>query len=67
MNRYVELQFKQIEARYNPDHDMPDGIQVSWVEYALLKAVEELEDRVIELEKRIQQLSEWQEAREVSQ
>lgn len=41
---------EKIQNRYNPEHDLPPGPPVTWVEMALLEIIIDLLGRVDELE-----------------
>jgi hypothetical protein len=45
---------RQVEEAYNADHDVPDGVQVTWADYSLLVAVKELLSRMDHLETVVQ-------------
>ena len=46
---------QKIERRYNPEYDIPHAPcpEVSWVEYALLQMILELEERISALERAV--------------
>jgi hypothetical protein len=41
---------EQIEARYNPEHDVPQGVQVSWADIKLLEITKILQARIVSLQ-----------------
>lgn len=49
MRAITETNLNDIEKRYNPEHDIPDGVQVTWADYYLLEAVKELFAEVAEI------------------
>lgn len=64
MNHFLKLRFQEIERQYNPGHDMPEGIQVSWVEYALMQSIEKLYEKVEYLEAENKRLNDYFEVQE---
>ena len=52
MSFITERETTRIMSKYNPEYDIPPGPEVSWVEWALLQMVLELEKRIIALEEK---------------
>lgn len=50
MKAVTKTHLQEIERRYDPEHDIPEGPSVSWAEWYLLQAVQELAEKVEKLE-----------------
>ena len=48
---------RNIEEQYNPDHDMPEGVQVTWVDHYLLQMIQDLQADVKELKAEKEELA----------
>ena len=38
------MKLDQLEREYDPQNDVPQGVQVTWADYALLLAVKDLQE-----------------------
>lgn len=56
MRAITKHQLDEIERSYDPENDIPQGPRVTWAEWYLKQAVEELFAYVRELETKIGQL-----------
>lgn len=57
-NPYTQRYLDMIEKDYRPDHDRPDGIQVTWVDHTLYQAIIQLKETVREQNQKIAELEE---------
>lgn len=49
----------RIERKYNPENDVPEGVQVTWVDMYLLKIIKAQSEKIEKLEKEIVKLKAW--------
>lgn len=57
MNAITKMKLADIDESYNPENDVPKGIQVTWVDYSLLRALREAFERIEQLEQQIDRLT----------
>lgn len=46
----------RIENRYNPNHDVPEGVQVTWVDACLLEIIKAQQEQIEKLQKQVKTL-----------
>ncbi|MBD1871911.1 hypothetical protein H6F75_00305 [Nodosilinea sp. FACHB-131] len=49
--------FERLENKYNPEHDIPDGVVVSWADYELVQICREQELQISQLKVQVSLLT----------